>query len=129
MKFYLLVVTATLLTALEVHAGESIGVQGESFAQEYTHLRELLVKVQTRELAMIYKSQIAEELYRLHDSHINGGRAFDALSAEEQQAFIKKFQNNQFHCGEVTRVMEERRRILLDPDLKEVLGSLIKDIP
>lgn len=129
MKFYLLFVLASLLIALEVHAGGSVGVQGESFAEEYAHLRELLVRVRTQESAITYKSQIAEELDRLNASQINGGQAFDALSAEEQHAFINKFQNNQFHCGEVTQVMEERRRILLDPDLREVLGSLVKDIP
>lgn len=119
----------TLLTALEVYAGGSVGVQGESFAEEYTHLRELLENVQNRESAITYKTEITKELDKLKASQINGGQAFEALSAEEQQAFINKFQNNQFHCGEVTQVMEERRRILLDSDLREVLGSLVKDIP
>ncbi len=106
-----------------------IQVQGQSFAEEYGHLRKLLSQVQSRESALAYKSQITAELDRLKSSQVNGGQAFAALSADEQQMFIRKFQNNQFHCGEVTQVMEERRRILLDPDLSEVLGTVIKDIP
>ncbi len=129
MKFYLLFIIVILLAALEGYAGERVSKHGGSFAEEYTHLRELLVKVQTRESAVTYKSQIAKELDRLKTSQINGEQAFSSLSVEEQQAFISKFQNNQFYCGEVTQVMEERRRILLDPDLSEVLGFLVKDIP
>jgi len=129
MKVYLTFVIAALLSTIEVYAGERIDDGGESFAEEYAQLRELLEKVQNQESAVTYKSKIAAELDRLKSLQINGGQAFEALSGEEQQAFIQKFQNNQFHCGEVTQVMEERRRILLDPSLSEILSSLIKDIP
>lgn len=110
-------------------AGENFVGDGESFAQEYSTLRILLQKVQSKELALIYKAEISKELDRLRSSQISGREAFASLSVEEQEFFIKKFQNNQFHCGEVTQVMEERRRILLDPELSEVLSSVVKDIP
>ena len=129
MKIYLSILIVTFLFTSAVYSGEYISGGGESFAQEYAKLRELLEKVQNRESAVTYKPQIAAELDRLKSSQVNGGQAFDALSGREQQAFIQKFQNNHYHCGEVTQVMEERRRILLDPSLSEVLSSLIKNIP
>ena len=89
----------------------------------------LLQQVQSRESALAYKSQIADELTKLKSSQISGGDKFAALSRKEKKLFIKKFQNNQFHCGDVTQVMEERRRILLDPDLSQVLNSLMNEIP
>lgn len=112
-----------------VNAGEQWVGDGESFAQEYSTLRHLLQQVQSKESALIYKSEISKELDRLRSSQISGGQAFATLSVEDKKLFIKKFQNNQFHCGEVTQVMEERRRILLDPELSEILSSVVIDIP
>ena len=129
MKIFLIPFITMFFLGLNVNAGEPISGEGESFAAEYAQLRQLLGKVQTKESAITYKSQIAQELERLKSSQINGGQAFDALSGEQKQAFIKKFQNNHFHCGEVTQVMEERRRILLDPDLSPILSSLMHKIP
>lgn len=128
-KIYLAIAIFTLFSAAPAFAGEPVSGEAESFAQEYAHLRVLLGKVQNRESAVTYKSQIAEELDRLKASQINGGQAFDVLSAEEQQVFIKKFQNNQYHCSNVTQVMEERSRILLNPEINEVLGVLLMEIP
>ena len=127
MKIYLVFIIIALVSVVDVAAGERVA--GESFAQEYAHLSNLLQKVQNRESAEFYKSQIATELDRLRSSQLSGKQDFDALSYDQQQQFIKKFQNNQYHCGDVTKVREEQRRILLDPDLSQVLSSIIKDIP
>ncbi len=101
----------------------------QSYAQEYSHLRKLLQQVNNRESAIAYKSQIEQELNKLKSSQISGQQQFSALSKSEQSQFIKKFQNNHLHCGEVTQVMEERRRILLDPELSQVLSPLMNKIP
>ena len=129
MKIYLVFIVIVLASVVDVTAGERVTEAGESFAQEYAHLSNLLQKVQSRESAEFYKSQIAAELDRLRSSQFSGEQNFDALSYEQQQQFIKKFQNNQYHCGNVTKVMDERRRILLDPDLSQVLSPIIQDIP
>jgi hypothetical protein len=109
-------------------SGEKFSSEKESFAQEYKTLKELLQKVKSKDSAVLYKSQIEQELARLKSSQISGDE-FNTLSDEDKKKFIEKFQNNRFHCGEVTQVMEEKRRILLDPDLNQILGSLVQSIP
>ena len=130
MKIHIFISVLLLyFSAACVFAGGNIIGEGESFAQEYATLNLLLKKVQSRESALLYKYNISKELERIKSSQISGGKVFSTLSDKQQQAFIKKFQNNKFHCGEVTQVMEERNRILLNPELNEVLSSVINDIP
>lgn len=100
-----------------------------SFAQEYSYLSELLSNVTDRNSAILYKSAISKELDRLKASHINGGKEFELLSEAQQKRFINKFQNNRNHCGYVTNVMQERRRILLNPEAKVVLETVLREIP
>jgi hypothetical protein len=118
-----------LVFILPVFAGETHSTDRESFAKEYATLKALLQKVRSKDSAKLYKPQIEQELDRLRSSQISGSEEFTSLSKNEKKEFIKKFQNNQFHCGEVTQVMEERRRILLNPELNEILGSLVQKIP
>ena len=51
------------------------------------------------------------------------------MPKSQQELFVKKFQNNRYHCGEVTQVMQERQRILLHPDLSDILRDLLNQIP
>ena len=129
MQVYTLLLCIAMLFVSNLYAGENIASDRESFAKEYATLKTLLQKVKSEESAIFYKPQIQQELDRLKSSQISGDEEFSSLSEQEQKAFIKKFQNNQFHCGEVTQVMEERRRILLDPDLYKIIGSLVQKIP
>ena len=123
------VITLSLLLVVPLYAGENIANDKDSFAKEYATLKSLLQKVKSRDSAELYKPQIEQELARLKSSQLIAGKEYDQLDQEEKKLFIKKFQNNQFHCGEVTQVMEERRRILLNPDLYEILGPLVQNLP
>ncbi len=125
----IIIIYLNILFVLPLYAGENIVTDRESFAKEYATLKSLLQKVKTKELAILYKPQIQQELDRLKSSQISGGEEFSRLSEHEQQVFIKKYQNNHFHCGEVTQVMKERRRILLDPHLFKIIGPLVQNIP
>ncbi len=127
--FRLAVITLSLLLVVPLYAGETIANNKDSFAKEYATLKTLLQKVKSRDSAELYKPQIEQELARLKSSQLIAGKEYDQLNQEEKKLFIKKFQNNQFHCGEVTQVMEERRRILLNPDLYEILGQLVQNLP
>lgn len=100
-----------------------------SFAQEYRELRILLQKVNTEQSAKIHRHAIQEQITRLKQNQAAGEQAFSALPKSQQELFVKKFQNNRFHCGEVTQVMQERQRILLHPDLSNVLRDLLNQIP
>ena len=127
--FRIAVFTLSLLLVVPLYAGETIANDKDSFAKEYATLKTLLQKVKSRDSAELYKPQIEQELARLKSSQLIAGKEYDQLNQEEKKLFIKKFQNNQFHCGEVTQVMEERRRILLNPDLYEILGPLVQNLP
>ena len=100
-----------------------------SFAEEYSYLGKLLANVSDRNSAMLYKPAISKELNRLKSSQINGEKQFASLSDAEKKQFIQKFQNNRIHCGNVTKVMQERRRILLDPETRVELGTVLLEIP
>ena len=101
----------------------------QSFALEYKELRVLLQKVKSRETAIKYKPAIEQQISSLRQNQFSGESSFAAMSENEQTIFVKKFQNNRFHCGEVTQVMAERQRILLHPDLANILRNLLNQIP
>ena len=121
-SFYIVVVV--YLFSFSILAADSA-----SFAQEYSHLSKLLSSVTDRNSAIMYKSAISKELNRLKASQINGGEQFELLSEAEQKRFINKFQNNHNHCGYVTKVMQERSRILLNPETKVELETVLLEIP
>ena len=100
-----------------------------SFAQEYKELRILLQNVTDEQTAIAHKSAIQEQINKLKLNQAAGEQSFAAMSELEQKLFIKKFQNNRYHCGEVTQVMEERQRILLHPDLSAILRDVLNQIP
>ena len=102
---------------------------GQSYAQEYNSLRQLLEKVTNTESAIKYKQAIEDQIEILNKNQHSGAENFNAMSKEEKKFFIKKFQNNRFHCGEVTQVMTEKQRILLDKNLHEILGETLSKIP
>lgn len=129
MKIHLVSIIITLFFSMGVNAGEYENGKWKSFAQEYAHLGVLLEKVQDQQSAVKYKSQIAIELDKLKLSQSGGGDQFSLLPENEKKIFIKKFQNNHFHCDEVTKVMEERNRLLLHPETREVLGALLDSLP
>lgn len=101
----------------------------ESFAQQYDVLADLLSKVKDRETALYHRDQIQQQIAFLEQNQSSGESAFNMLSKQEQVLFIKRFQNNRYHCGEVTQVMQERQRILLDPELASLLKDLLMEIP
>ena len=103
--------------------------EGQSYAQEYNTLRQLLENVTSTETAIAYKQAIEKQINILKDNQPSGAENFNAMSKEEKKFFIKKFQNNRFHCGEVTQVMTERQRILLDTNLAEILEETLSKIP
>lgn len=130
LKIYLAILLCALFTLpVASFSGENVSGEKESFAQEYATLKELLQKVKSKDSALLYKPHIEQELARLKSSQIGGGDEFNTLSDEDKRKFIEKFQNNRYHCGEVTQVMKEKRRILLDPDLNQILGPLVQNIP
>lgn len=100
-----------------------------SFAEEYGKLRNLLSNVQDKQSALQYKLAIEQEIQRLNLHHQSGTEQFNALSAQEKKLFIKKFQKNRYHCGDVTQVMVETRRILFDPELAMILRDTLAKIP
>ena len=102
---------------------------GESYAQEYENLKVLLQKVQSKKTALQYKQDIEKQIEYLNKNQKSGAENFNALSKEDKKFFIKKFQNNRYHCGEVTQVMNERQRILLNPELANILKDTLINIP
>jgi len=113
-----------LVLSLTTHAGEIIDTDKQSFAQEYAQLGVLLEKVQDKNTARLYKSEIIKELDRIQLS-VGKQSDYESLSPIEKKLFIKKFQNNNLHCGYVTKVMDERNRILLNKEAKNELGELL----
>jgi len=122
----------TLLVGLtyfsSVYAVDLLGDEA-SFAEKYKDLRILLQKVTTVDLATTYKEQIDHEIELLRANQTSGPIDFNLLSDAEKELFIKKFQKNRFHCGEVTAVADERRRILLQPELANILRDSLNRIP
>ena len=109
--------------------GNLLEDSNSSFAQEYRELRILLQKVNTEQAAKTYRPAIQEQIIRLKQNQAAGEQAFSAMPKSQQEIFVKKFQNNRYHCGEVTQVMQERQRILSHPDLSEILRDLLNQIP
>ncbi len=105
-------------------AGEIIPTDKESFAQEYEYLGTLLEQVHDKETAIMYKPKIITELERIQSS-IGKQSDFESLSPLEKKLFVSKFQNNNLHCGYVTKVMDERNRLLLNKEAKNELGDLL----
>ena len=103
--------------------------EGQSYAQEYNKLRQLLENVTSTEMAIKHKKAIEQQINVLRKNQLSGEDNFNAMSQEEKKFFIKKFQNNRFHCGEVTQVMTEKQRILLDSSLAEILAETLSNIP
>ncbi len=110
-----------------VFAGENIITDKESFAQEYAQLGLLLEKVQDKQTARLYKPQIIKELSRIKSS-VGEQSDFENLSPIEKKIFVKKFQNNNLHCGYVTKVVDERNRLLLNKEAKNELGDLLDQL-
>jgi len=123
-----LIVSGYLLHANYAFAHLADGDE-QSFALEYKELRTLLQKVTSKETALNYKPAIEEQINYLKQTQQTGNHTFNAMSESQQYLFIKKFQNNRFHCGEVTEVMAERQRILLHPELSGILRDLLNQIP
>ena len=101
----------------------------QSYAEEYRNLRLLLEKVQDTDSALHYKAAIEKEIQTLNQSQVAGRKQFHLLSNDEKKLFIKRFQQNRFHCGEVTQVMVEKRRILFKPSLSKILAETLANIP
>lgn len=120
---------ATLLLVFSplVFAGENVITDKESFAQEYAQLGLLLEKVQDKQTARLYKPQIIKELSRIKSS-VGEQSDFENLSPIEKKIFVKKFQNNNLHCGYVTKVVDERNRLLLNKEAKNELGDLLDQL-
>ena len=110
-----------------VFGGENIITDKESFAQEYAQLGLLLEKVQDKQTARLYKPHIIKELDRIKSS-VGEQSDFENLSPIEKKLFVKKFQNNNLHCGYVTKVVDERNRLLLNKEAKNELGSLLDQL-
>ncbi len=123
-----MVVTGFVVTAPVAHA-HLLEESKSSFALEYRELRILLQKVNTEQAAKTYRSAIQEQISRLQKNQASGEQTFSAMPKSQQELFVKKFQNNRYHCGEVTQVMQERQRILLHPDLSAILRDLLNQIP
>ena len=101
----------------------------QSFALEYKELRILLQKVNNQQTAIKYRPAIEQQILHLQQNQLAGEGTFESLSESQQRLFVNKFQNNHLHCGEVTQVMAERRRILLHPELAKILRELLDQIP
>lgn len=106
------------------NAGENVATDKESFAQEYAQLGLILEKIQDEATARLYKPQLIRELKRIKIS-VGEQSNYEALSSEDKKLFIKKFQNNNLHCGYVTKVANERNRLLLNKGAKNELGELL----
>jgi Lhr-like helicase len=109
------------------YAGEIIPTDKESFAQEYEYLGVLLEKVRNKESAIAYKPKIISELARIQSS-IGKQSDYESLSPLEKKLFVSKFQNNNLHCGFVTKVMDERNRLLLNKEIKSELGDVLDQL-
>ncbi len=92
-------------------------------------MRVLLEKVQDKDTALLHKYAIQNEIQHLNQNHQSGADQFNALSPQEKKLFVKRFQKNRYHCGDVTQVMVERKRILFDPDLSIILRDTLSRIP
>lgn len=109
------------------NAGENVATDKESFAQEYAQLGLILEKIQDEATARLYKPQLIRELKRIKIS-VGEQSNYEALSSEDKKLFIKKFQNNNLHCGYVTKVANERNRLLLNKGAKNELGELLDQL-
>lgn len=110
-------------------ASPSLLSSDKSFAEEYKNLRILLQSVIDTNSAEKLKHAIREEITRLKKTQTSGSEFYNSLSNVEKKQFIKRFQLNQFHCGEVTQVMQERRRILYDSNMSLILADILAEIP
>jgi hypothetical protein len=117
------------LTSTTNIAASSFLKTDNSFAEAYKNLRTLLEKVQDKETALLHKPAIENEIQRLSQNHQSGAEKFSSLSPHERKLFITKFQKNRYHCGEVTQVMVERKRILFNPELANILLDTLAEIP
>lgn len=127
LKNYLFILYVAFNILVVVSAGENISVEKESFAKEYAQLGMLLEKVQDKQTAIKYKPKIINELERI--KLVTGKFSdFESLSSVEKKIFVKKFQNNNLHCGFVTKVADERNRLLLNKEAKNELGSLLDQL-
>lgn len=126
-KLYYIFIIQTLFFVPVIYAGEIVPTNKESFAQEYEYLGVLLEKVQNKKTAILYKPQIMDELARIQSS-VGKYNDFESLSPFDKKIFVSKFQNNNLHCGYVTKVMNERRRLLLNKEAKNELGSILDQL-
>ena len=128
---YLLCLYSFLLQSSIGHEKPSMppSYDTQSFAQQYEMLADLLSNVRDEQSALLYIDDIQEQVDFLARNQSSGEIAYNMLSRQEQALFVKQFQNNRYHCGAVTQVMHERRRILLDPELASLLKELLMKIP
>lgn len=126
-KIFIASIFLALFYASVVHTGETIETDKESFAKEYAQLGVLLEKVQDKQTAIDYKPEIIKELDRIKLS-IGKQSDFERLSPIEKKLFVKKFQNNNLHCGYVTKVINEKNRLLLNKEAKNELGGLLDQL-
>jgi len=123
----ILFVGLVLNISVVVYAGENITTDKDSFAKEYARLGLLLEKVHDKQTAIRYKPKIKSELDRI--KAVTGKFSnYESLSSVEKKIFVKKFQNNNLHCGYVTKVADERNRLLLNKEAKNELGSLLDQL-
>ncbi|MGH1536631.1 MAG: hypothetical protein ACRBDX_01045 [Gammaproteobacteria bacterium] len=127
MKICFLVYFLILNIVAIAFAGENISTDKESFAKEYAQLGLLLEKVRDKQSAIKYKPEIIKEVERIKTTTGKYSN-FDSLSDIEKKLFIKKFQNNNLHCGYVTKVADERNRLLLNKEAKTELGELLDQL-
>lgn len=123
-----LIITGLFFSA-QISYAHFLDESESSFALEYKELRLLLQKVNSEQSAINYKLEIKQQIDKLKQNQATGEQSFASMSKPQQQLFVKKFQNNRFHCGEVTQVMDERQRILLQPELSKILRDLLIQIP
>jgi|GEM_PF-3305324 len=125
------ILRALLLLSLLSHASSAslLSDPEQSYAEEYKQLRILLESVKDIDTALLHKAAIEKEIQTLNQNQVAGSKHFDLLSKQEKKVFVKRFQQNRFHCGEVTQVMEQRRRILFKPELSEILADTLVNIP
>ena len=127
LQMIVLIISLCFFTVTIANAGENIATDKESFAQEYDQLGKLLEKIQDKDTAIVYKPEIIKEINRIKSS-VGKQSDFDSLSEKEKKRFIKKFQNNNLHCGYVTKVMDERNRLLLNKEARMELGPLLDQL-
>jgi hypothetical protein len=117
------------LASISNSSASSLLETDNSFAEEYKNLRILLGKVQDKDTALLHKQAIEKEIQHLSQTHQSGAEQFNSLSSQDKKLFVKKFQKNRFHCGDVTQVMVERKRILFNPELSIILRDTLAEIP